>query len=65
MQKQQVIGLFVLLAVTAAVIGTVQLLPPEQTKTPPEAEDAYEEFPPMVVLRFGQRGEATSMSAAL
>ena len=44
MQKQQVIGLFVLLAVTAAVIGTVQLLPPEQTKTPPEAEDAYEEF---------------------
>ena len=30
MQKQQVIGLFVLLAVTAAVIGTVQLWTAEQ-----------------------------------
>ena len=42
MQKQQVIGLFVLLAATAAVIGAAQLLPPEQAETVPEAEDAYE-----------------------
>ena len=39
MQKQQVIGLFVLLAVTAAVIGTAQFWTAEQAETaPPERE---------------------------
>lgn len=45
MQKQQVTGLFVLLAATAAVIGVAQFWESEQAETaPPEQETGYEDI---------------------
>lgn len=46
MRKQQVIGLFVLLAATAAVIGAAQFWTAEQAKTAPSGQEmTYEEIP--------------------
>lgn len=44
MRKRQVLGLLVLLALTAAVISAARLWPAEQADTPPGGERAYEEL---------------------
>ena len=46
MRKQQVIGLFVLLATTAAVIGAAQFWTAKQAETAPSGQEmTYEEIP--------------------
>ena len=45
MRKQQVIGLFVLLATTAAVIGAAQFWTAKQAETAPSGQEmTYEEI---------------------
>ena len=45
MQKQQVMGLFVLLAASAAVIGSAQLWTVEKAEAaPPQQETTYEDY---------------------